>query len=189
MLQIGLKAISDSATVQYKALDGSWKDITDASTLVASIEMYYNLDVADLWQNNGRTVLLVRVSSGTASLTNLKYNGVTFEKITAEALGATVVESDNTSSFNVLSSSAAGSNAVITFSVDNTVVDFTVADASGNIVFTYGTGAELPAGITVGKRVAGDLDIYVVKMPKTAGTYTIYTSAGTQFGTAEFTIQ
>ncbi len=189
MLQIGLKAISDSATVQYKALDGSWKDIADASNLTASIEMYYKLDVADLWKCNEKTVLLVRVSSGTASLTNLKYNGVTFEKITANALGATVVEDANTSSFNILSSSFAGSNAIITFSVKNTVTDFTIADAEGNVVFTYGTKEALPEGVVVRKKAGEDLDIYVVKMPKTAGTYTIYTSAGTEFGTAQFTVE
>lgn len=196
MLQIGLKAVNEDraegyyAVVEYKAADGTWKTIADASELKASIEMYYKIPVDDLWKNNSKSVLLVRVSNGTVSLTNLKYNHVTFEKITAASLteGTVVEESRNSSSFHVISNGTAGTKTILTFSVSSAVTDFTVSGNDG-VVFTYGTETALPEGISVGKREAGDLNIYVVKMPKNAGTYTITTKTEGSWGQAEFTIQ
>ena len=98
-----------------------------------------------------------------------------------------VTEDADSSSFNIISSGTAGTKAVITFSVSSEVKDCTISSGGVN-VFTYGTNECLPEGISVSKRESGDLNIYVVKMPKTAGTYTITTSTGSNFGTAEFTI-
>ncbi len=195
MLQIGMKAVNEDgaevyhAVVEYKAADGTWKTIADASELKASIEMYYKIPVNDLWQNNSKSVLLVRASSGTVSLTNLKYQNVIFEKITAASLtdGTVVEEREDSSAFHVISNGTAGNDIVLTFSVSSDVTDFTVSKDK-EVMFTYGTEDDIPNGISVRERKAGELNIYVVRMKKAAGTYNITTKTQDSWGQAEIII-
>lgn len=209
MLQIGMKTVEGTPNVQYQKSDGEWASLEDASSLNTSAEMYYKIPLDQLWKynsENGTAVLLIRVansenqSTGTVSLTNLKYSSLDFVKFTADELtdilGEDVVVTaadQNTNSFNLISTGATKSKAVVTFSVASDVTNFTVTRKSGDvseILFTYGIGEELPQGISVSVRHGNGVDVYVIKMPNTlTGHYIITTQSDTGYGQAEFDIE
>ena len=139
-IQIGMKAVQGASKVEYLS-NGTdengyvWKTLADAEQITTATEMYYKVDLTDLRQtNDGKKVLVLRaVNAGAGdyilSMTNIKYNGVTFEKPAVSDLVAdeTVVKDEAIAgTFEVLSNSTGTKKSVVSFTVPNEVNDFTI---------------------------------------------------------------
>lgn len=139
-IQIGMKAVQGASKVEYLS-NGTdengyvWKTLADAEQITTATEMYYKVDLTDLRQtNDGKKVLVLRaVNAGAGdyilSMTNIKYNGVTFEKPAVSDLVAdeTVVKDEAIAgTFEVLSNSTGTRKSVVSFTVPNEVKEFTI---------------------------------------------------------------
>ncbi len=195
MVQVGLKAVTESVKVEYRNSAGQWSALNGPGSsntegiLTTATEMYYPIPLDSLYQVNGVSVLLLRGTEGTLSLTNIKFCGVDFASITGDTIGENViVYDDDKTPFSILSNGSSKSTTTVTFSVTSEITSFTIAGGTG-MSFTYGTGEALPADVKVTARDCGSYCIYVVRMPKVAGTYTITAAGVTGYSSAEFTVE
>ena len=193
MVQIGLKAVAGTPVVSYMNQEGDWtvlEGLGGNGTLATAAERYYRIPaLEELYQVNGKAVLLIKAEGGIASLTTLKYNQVSFAAVTADTLSADAVVYDAAKTpFSIFSQGSSTTTTTLTFSVSSDIADFTIQGGE-NISFTYDGEQALPAGIRVSARETDTTTIYVVKMPKQAGNYTITTSDSAGYSAAAFTVQ
>ena len=141
-IQIGMKAVEGTINVQHLSKDVTedgkyvWKSLTDASAISTAIEMYYKVNLNDLKVVDEKKVLVLRAKSADnneyiLSMTNIKYNGVTFEKPEASALvdtttGVTTENNQVAGTFEILTQST-GNRTVVTFSAPAGVENFAIA--------------------------------------------------------------
>ncbi len=190
-VQIGLKAVAGTPVVSYMNKDGGWtalEGLGDNGTLVTATERYYRIPVLEeLYQVNGKAVLLIKAEGGIVSLTTLKHSQVTFAPVTSLGDDAVVYDAAKTP-FSILSKGSSARTTTLTFSVKSTITDFTIQGGE-NISFTYDGEQTLPEGVKVSVRGTGDMSIYVVKMPYQAGDYTITTADGAGYSAVTFTVE
>ncbi len=212
-LQIGLRAVQGTVTVEYLAADKSWKALPAAENLSAQIEMYYKVPVGDLWSKDEESskVLMLRASGErqVLSVTNLKYTGFNgFGMPTADTftglVDQVVTKSEETSPFEVLSSNVTGSKTTLTISVPVGTNDFniqSVGDNSTKMNFTFypakgikvlGEGSVLTEAdkVTVKQRTGNEIEVYVVQFKAAlSGTYQITSLNDSTYGTATFSVE
>ena len=194
-VQIGLKVVEGSVTVQYRTTSG-WANLTGENDITSATEQYYKVPLDTLWTVNERKVLMLRAVSAVTdqayilSLTNIKSYGVTFKKPDTNDLGGVVVESQASAGvYEVMSSSRGTKKNVLTFSAPEAVTDFALApaddsgNAAGDPVFTFtdakGVKDGSTSGVKVSYRTADGKKIYIVNLPGSvpAGKYVLYSVA------------
>ncbi len=190
-VQIGLKAAAGTPVVSYMNKDGGWtvlEGLGDNGMLAAATERYYRIPaLEELYQAEGKAVLLIKAEGGVASLTSLKHNQVSFAPVTSLGDDAVVYDAAKTP-FSILRKGGSADTTVLTFSVKSSITDFTIQGGE-DISFTYDGEQALPKGVTVTSRGTDKMTIYVVKMPKQAGNYTITTADCAGYSAAEFTVE
>lgn len=188
---VGLKAVAGTPFVKYKNQAGEWvalEGLSEEGRLTTATERYYKLPaLEELYQVDGKAVLLIQAEEGIASFTKLKYNDVTFAAV--KTLGENAITYDAAKTpFSILSKGSSSTITTLTFSAAGSITDFTIQGGT-DISFTYDGVQTLPNGIRVSAREADGMTIYVVKMPKQTGDYTITTAGNSGYSAAGFTIE